>query len=144
MLDLLELSRQPIAELDRVDPFALEDRDAQDDRLPAVVIDGLVRRVDIAARHLGEVAQRGDPIGAWDRDDDVFDFRDVVEIARRFDDDVLTLHVDQAARQYHVLPLQRVNHHTRAYAEFRELGVGQLQEDSLILHAIKLDASDAL
>ena len=66
-----------------------------------------------------------------------------VERARDAQRDALRAGLDRAGRHDRVLLLQRIEQGLRRNAEGRELGVAELDEDPLVLHAVEVDLGDA-
>ena len=114
--------------------------DRQADRRLAVVAEHGLRRIDIAALDLGDVAQPEEAVVGAEVDGFEAVFRR--EAAGDANGDALRPRLHDPARHYGVLRLQRLHHGADVDAERRHLLGGELQIDLLVLHTDEIDLGD--
>ena len=138
-LDLHELRVERAPEVDHV--AALDHRHADAERLTSVPAHLLLRRIDVAARHVRDVAEPEHAVVRADRE--VADGVLGIERARGAEVDAVGRRLEGARRRHRVLRSQRLHDLPRLDAEQREPRIRQLDEDLLLLLADEVDLGHA-
>src|SRR5581483_4264624 len=126
------------AELDDVAAGAHRDGDAE--RVLAVVAHARLRRIGVAAAHVGDVAEAEQAVVGPDRD--AADRLDRIERAARTQVDAVAVGLEAAGRRDRILRLERLLHLIEAHAEHGQLRVRQLDVYFFVLQADQLDLGD--
>ena len=134
---LFELERT--AEIQPV-PAVLH-HDAKYQRGFAIVTDQECRRVFVTAFDLGDVRKSERTTAGGDRS--VADLLQIIVGAIETHEHLWPVRVDRAGGGHGVLTLERIKDVSRADAEVREPGIGELDEDALRTLALDVDLLDA-
>jgi hypothetical protein len=140
-LELLHARLHAWADVEDVLPF--HHGDAEEQGLLAVVVEGRLRWIDVAAGDRGQILQEDHLLRLRNRDGDVLDILDTLEITGRDDAEVPLAGIDGPARKQDVLGDERLADRGRREAELGQARRIELDPDHLLLDTVELNASDA-